>query len=229
MDFAHLKHCRNLDQDDSVAVLRTKMTNSRKHIRCLILGLLVATTGTRALGDDSSSHGGNMLDPTLRLLALQLFKDTSNTGLFNKVLASFPGGNNVQTLPTDRLGRMYRDYTNKQIEALQDELAKEDTQIYQAMKAKTQQIKMSWTASVSDYEATGDIKTFEGKFLQTGNNLVSLQKLVIRVVNSAIAKTRSDQDLTQLQQQRQGKNIYQCIQYFQNFWQLFERFLIGKF
>lgn len=195
-----------------------------RHIYFVILGFLVTTTVTRTFAEDSSIQDSNILDPALKLLALQLFKDTSNTGLFSKVLATFPDANNVHTLPNDRLGRMYRDYNNKQIEALERELAKEETQIYHTMRIKTQQIKVSWRVSIKEYENNGDIKTFENKFLKTGNNLVSLQKLVIRVVNSF-----KDKNGQKSVQKRQGKNVNQCVQYFQNYFHLFERSLIGKY
>lgn len=125
-----------------------------------------------------------VLDDNLRKLALNLFRAFSNktqlTELVTNELSS------LEKFPVQPVAEIYRNYTLEQIRALELELGQHRHFVYEPIEEKCNEVRIEFGRACQTYDRDGDLKQFEQKFLQTGGELVSLQKMVIRIINSKL-------------------------------------------
>ena len=133
---------------------------------------------------------GLKLDEPTRKLVVKLFHEFSNkTRLAELITNGINNGQAVNTLerfPVKPVAEIYRNYTLNQIAALETELDQHDHFIYKPIEDKAKEVKNEFRSACESYEQEGDLNQFENKFLETGKELVSLQKLVIRIINSKL-------------------------------------------
>ncbi|OTF82302.1 hypothetical protein BLA29_000164 [Euroglyphus maynei] len=86
----------------------------------------------------------------------------------------------------ESIAKVYKQMTMSQIEALQNELQLHDHFIYEPIREKCSKIETEFEQSCHHYDQNGDIYRLEKDFLATGDQVVSLQKMVIRIINSKL-------------------------------------------
>lgn len=127
------------------------------------------------------------LDTTgLRQLAIHLFQEFSNPSTLNGYIMKTFGTTKYQP-PAHVIGAIYENYTMSQFAVLYEELRLDpDNKLYEPILVKVRQLHVNFRRSIAQYRGDGDLKQFEAKFLDTGSKLVSIQKLVLRIVNSRL-------------------------------------------
>ena len=135
-------------------------------------------------------NGALQLDDTTRKLVLSLFREFSNKTLLAELIVNHGGGQKavaaLEHFPAEPVAEIYRNYTLKQITALETELSEHDHFIYQPIEEKTRLVKSQFGAACQSYDSNGNLKQFENQFIDTGKELVSLQKMVLRIINSKL-------------------------------------------
>lgn len=122
------------------------------------------------------------LKDELKNLAVSLFRDLSDPP--DRMLALI--SESKSTFPAESVARIYENFTRQQLDALESELATHQHFIYRPLKAETKSVKSEFEKWVLAYRADGDLAQFEQRFLQVGNRLISVQKLILRIINSGL-------------------------------------------
>lgn len=131
------------------------------------------------------------LDDTTRKLVLNLFRDFSNkTHLAELIVNGGAGDQNslaaLERFPAEPVAEIYRNYTLNQIKALETELSEHDHFVYEPIEEKTRLVKAQFGDACQSYDTNGNLKQFEQQFIHTGHELISLQKMVLRIINSKL-------------------------------------------
>ena len=180
----------------------------------ITISLLVLSIDLIQCDESSTSNDEHLieLNDQLKSVAIDLLKQSSNQTFVAELLANQnAAATQIQSYPSmdESIGKVYKQMTQSQIEALQNELQLHDHFIYEPIREKCTQIQIEFEKSSDDYDQTRDIYRLERDFLNTGDQLVSLQKMVIRIINSKLEQ-RLRQPKHQQQPERQSsmKNNY---------------------
>lgn len=131
------------------------------------------------------------LDDTTRKLVLNLFREFSNKTLLAELIVNGGAGDPssvaaLERFPAKPVAEIYQNYTLKQIMALENELSEHDHFVYEPIEEKTRLVKAQFGDACQSYDKNGNLKQFEQQFIHTGHELVSLQKMVLRIINSKL-------------------------------------------
>lgn len=130
--------------------------------------------------------GSFALDDNLKLVAINLFNEFSNKTRVNELVSSNFESDLLKRFPNSSVAHIYEQYTLNQIESLETELDEHVHFIYKPIRQEIKVAKVDFIKHCLTYQKEADLGRFEQNFLETGNKLVSLQKLVLRIINSGL-------------------------------------------
>lgn len=116
------------------------------------------------------------LDDNLKKLAIKLFNESNNRTFVNAIM---------QFDDSSRLvADIYKKYTFQQLTLLENELQLHEHFIYEPIKTKASELRDNFTRACAKYDETLNIISLENDFLTFGEQIVQLQKLILRIINS---------------------------------------------
>lgn len=146
--------------------------------KCKYTVLIINIYFLFCFGNDVAHISGQELnlDDNLKILAIKLFNESNNRTFVNAIM---------QFDDSSRLvADIYKKYTLQQLTLLDNELRQHEHFIYEPIKAKALELRDNFTRSCVHYDETLNIISLENDFLKFGEQIVQLQKLILRIINS---------------------------------------------
>ena len=128
------------------------------------------------------------LNDQLQSVAINLLKQSANRTFVTELVNENVDATKIQSYPSmdESIAKVYKQMTWSQIDALKNELKLHDHFIYEPIHEKCTEIATEFEQSCDHFDQHGDIYRLEKDFLATGDQVVSLQKMVIRIINSKL-------------------------------------------
>lgn len=161
----------------------------------ITFGLLTLIVSSIRCNVDEDQSSSIVLDEKVRKLALRLMKEFKNRTRLAELIVNVGGeANELETIPPEPVAEIYRNYTLEQIRSMEIELSTHTKFIYQALVEKTETVKEQFDQACRTYEIDRNLPKFEQNFLSTGRELVAVQKMILRIINSRLEEKLINKD-----------------------------------
>lgn len=129
------------------------------------------------------------LDENLRNLASDLLSQSSDDAFLQAFIDHQSSSNQehqIDLTRTDLLGQIYANYTADQIRALEIELINRNHRLYDPIRNETKYLRRKFLNSLNRFVIDDDLGHFERDFLSIGDEIVRLQKMILRIIHSGL-------------------------------------------